>query len=77
MAYSGRTNRHSQGLFKVKNGCRDHTACDKNFISGKNARGGGVGGNVKSLRPYVVYPFRIRLSIKVALESGFVVVVNC
>lgn len=35
------------------------------------------GGNVKSLRPYVVYPFRIRLSIKVALESGFVVVVNC
>ena len=24
-----------------------------------------------------VYPFRIRLSIKVALESGFVVVVNC
>lgn len=39
--------------------------------------GGGGGGNVKSLRPYVVYPFRIRLSIKVALESGFVVVVNC
>lgn len=76
MAYSGRTNRHSQGLFKVKNGCRDHTACDKNFTSGKNARGGG-GGYVKSLRPYVVYPFRIRLSIKVALESGFVVVVNC
>ena len=38
---------------------------------------GGGGGNVKSLRPYVVYPFRIRLSIKVALESGFVVVVNC
>ena len=37
----------------------------------------GGGGNVKSLRPYVVYPFRIRLSIKVALESGFVVVVNC
>lgn len=77
MAYSGRTNRHSQGLFKVKNGCRDHTACDKNFTSGKNAGGGGGGGNVKSLRPYVVYPFRIRLSIKVALESGFVVVVNC
>ena len=76
MAYSGRTNRHSQGLFKVKNGCRDHTACDKNFTSGKNARG-GEGGNVKSLRPYVVSPFRIRLSIKVALESGFVVVVNC
>lgn len=39
--------------------------------------GGGGGNNVKSLRPYVVYPFRIRLSIKVALESGFVVVVNC
>ena len=38
---------------------------------------GGGGGNVKSLWPYVVYPFRIRLSIKVALESGFVVVVNC
>ena len=38
---------------------------------------GGGGGNVKALRPYVVYPFRIRLSIKVALESGFVVVVNC
>lgn len=37
----------------------------------------GGGGNVKSLRPYVVSPFRIRLSIKVALESGFVVVVNC
>lgn len=35
------------------------------------------GGNVKSLRPYVVYPFRIRLSIKIALETGFVVVVNC
>ena len=40
-------------------------------------RSGGGGGNVKSLRPYVVYPFRIRLSIKVALESGFAVVVNC
>ena len=59
----------------MKNGCRDHTACNKNFVSGKTFGGGG--GNVKSLRPYVVYPFRIRLSIKVALESGFVVVVNC
>lgn len=46
-------------------------------LSQEKRSGGGRGGNVKSLRPYVVYPFRIRLSIKVALESGFVVVVNC
>ena len=46
-------------------------------LSQEKTLGGGGGGNVKSLRPYVVYPFRIRLSIKVALESGFVVVVNC
>ena len=37
----------------------------------------GKGGDVKSLRPYVIYPFRILLSIKVKLESGFAVVVNC
>ena len=34
----------------------------------------GGGGDVKSLRPYATYP---HMSIKVALESGFVVVVNC
>ena len=33
----------------------------------------GGGGNAKSLRPYAIY----HMSIKVALESGFVVVVNC
>ena len=49
----------------------------KTLSQEKRSGGGGGGGNVKSLRPYVVYPFRIRLSIKVALESGFVVVVNC